>query len=33
MNIYDFLIITGLIIAALAFPAVVAWITEKINKK
>lgn len=33
MNIYDFLIIIGLILAALAFPAVVAWIVEKINKK
>lgn len=33
MSIHDFFIIVELIIAALAFPAVVAWIAEKINKK
>ncbi len=33
MSTHDFFIITGLIISALAFPAVLAWIAEKINKK
>lgn len=33
MNAHDFSIIIGLMIAALAFPAVLAWIVEKINKK
>lgn len=33
MSLHDFIIITALIIAALAFPAVMAWIAEKINKK
>lgn len=33
MSTHDFFIITGMIISALAFPAVVAWIVEKINKK
>ncbi len=32
MSAHDFFIITGLIIAALAFPVVLAWIAEKINK-
>lgn len=33
MSMHDFLIIIVLILASLAFPAVVAWIAEKINKK
>ena len=33
MSTQDFFIIAGLMIAALFFPAVVAWIVEKINKK
>ena len=33
MSTQDFFIITGLILAALFFPVVVAWIVEKINKK
>lgn len=33
MSTHDFFIITGMMIAALAFPAFLAWIVEKINKK
>lgn len=33
MSAHDFFIITGLMIAALFFPVLVAWIAEKINKK
>lgn len=33
MSLHDFFIITGLILSALAFPVVLAWIIEKINKK
>lgn len=33
MGAHDFFIITGLMIAALFFPVVVAWVVEKINKK
>jgi hypothetical protein len=33
MSIHDFFIIIGMIIVGLVFPAVVAWIHEKINKK
>lgn len=33
MSLHDFTIIAALILAALAFPVVVAWIAERINKK
>lgn len=33
MSLHDFIIIMALIIAGLAFPVVVAWLHEKINKK
>lgn len=33
MSAHGFFIITGLMIAALFFPVLVAWIAEKINKK
>lgn len=32
MSTHDFFIITGLILSALAFPVLVAWIVEKIKK-
>lgn len=33
MSLHNYAIIAALIIAALAFPVVVAWIVEKITKK
>lgn len=33
MSAHDFFIITGLMLAALFFPVLVAWVAEKINKK
>lgn len=33
MSLHDLTIIAALIIAALAFPVVAAWLKDKINKK